>query len=78
MIQTTLITAVLDWERRLQIEDEKRRAYRLEPYRELPTDFEAAQIESESILTRITKLGENRQSFERRYPQTYCGETRSG
>ncbi|MCB9420224.1 MAG: hypothetical protein H6667_10480 [Ardenticatenaceae bacterium] len=78
MIQTTLITAVLDWERRLQIEDEKRKAHRLEPYRELPTDFETAQMESESILTRLAKRGENHQVVGRCYPQTFCGEAQPG
>ena len=78
MIQTTLITAVLDWERRLQIEDERRKAYKLEPYREVPTDFEPAQIESDSILARIAKLGQKRQSVERSYPQELCQETQPG
>lgn len=78
MIQTTLITAVLDWERRLQIEDERRKAHRLEPYRELPTDFEPIPKEGESILARFAKLRSNRQPAERCYPQVCCQETLTG
>ena len=64
MIQITLINAVLEWERRLEIEDERRKAYRLEPYRELPIEFEPAQKESGSILARISNLGRNRQPVD--------------
>ncbi len=80
MFQTTLIRAVLDWERRLEIEDERRKALRLEPYRELPIDFEFSQKENQSIFDRIKKLGSNRnrQSAERRYDQEFCGETKAG
>jgi hypothetical protein len=78
MFQTTLITAVLDWERRLEIEDERRKALRLEPYRELPIEFESTQKEGWSIFDRIQNLGRNRQSVERRYTQELCGETKAG
>lgn len=78
MIQTTLITAVLDWERRLQIEDERRKANRLEPYRELPTDFELAQKERVPSQARLANRGKTRQSVEPCYPHAYCGETQPG
>lgn len=75
MFQTTLITAVLDWERRLEIEDERRKALRLEPYRELPIEFESSQKEGQSIFDRIQNLG---RPVERRYAQELCGETKAG
>jgi hypothetical protein len=51
MFQSQLISSALVWERILEIEDEKRKDLRLEPYRELPFDIQPRPIESEFILT---------------------------
>ncbi|MCA9957382.1 MAG: hypothetical protein R3E31_11500 [Chloroflexota bacterium] len=78
MIQTTLITTVLDWERRLQIEDERRKASKPEPYRELSADFELTHKERESILARIANFNNARKERQAVYPQEYCRETQLG
>ena len=61
MFQTQLITSVLDWERRLEIEDEKRKNYRPEPYREFPTAPQPCRKERKSIFAWIFELGRDRQ-----------------
>ncbi len=38
MVQIQLINTVVEWERRLEIEEEKRKNLRGEPYTDFPTD----------------------------------------
>jgi hypothetical protein len=78
MDQISLINAVRNWERRLEIEDERRKANRLEPYRELPSDFRPYQEKRESIFVRILKLGRTRQPIPPRYEPECCGEIQPG
>jgi hypothetical protein len=61
MLQIHLINTILEWERRLEIEDERRKVLRLEPYRELPTDFESLEIEQESASVRVSRLDKKTQ-----------------
>ena len=73
-----LINTILEWERRLEIEDEKRKTLRREPYRELPTDFEPQKKERSSIFGWISRLGKNRQPITPCYTQEHCRKTQTG
>jgi hypothetical protein len=61
MFQIHLINAVLEWERRLEIEDERRKALRLEPYRELPNDVELIETGPQSAQISVSGLDKERQ-----------------
>jgi hypothetical protein len=78
MYEIHLINAVLKWKRRLEIEDERRKALRLEPYRELPTDFVPSKKERESIFGRISRFGKTRQPVNPCYTQEHYKETQPG
>jgi hypothetical protein len=67
MYEIPLINAVLEWDRRLEIENNRRKAYRFEPYRELPVDIEPNRKKRASILEWISRLSRDRKSV---YP--YC------
>jgi hypothetical protein len=68
MFDVRLITTVLEWERRLEIEEEKRKSSRFE---DVFTDFPAApqppREERKSIFDRIFRVGKDRQ------PVNPCG-----
>jgi hypothetical protein len=78
MYQIHLINAVLEWEKRLEIENERQKALHPEPHRELPTDFEPEKEECKSISVSISGFGKNRQSVNSCYVQEHCRETQAG
>ena len=78
MNQIHLINTILNWERRLEIENEKRKAQRSEPYREHQTDFKPYVEKRKAFLSWISKLGKNRRSDNHRYSQVPCQEIKQG
>jgi hypothetical protein len=79
MFQTPLINAVLDWERRLEIEDEKRKSQRYEPYVNYLAKPQGTRKERKSIFAWIFRIGrEDRQPADPRYAQQHCQETQPG
>lgn len=78
MFQTQLIQQVVEWERRLEIEDERRGNHRDEPYVNYLAQVQPMRTERKSILARILSLGRGRkaaQPAERSYPQEPCCKT---
>ncbi len=60
MFDTRLIYQVVDWERRLEIENEKRKKPRPEPWLDFTAPAEPARQERESIFARLLRLGRSR------------------
>jgi hypothetical protein len=53
MFQTQMITTVVDWERRLQIDEERRKNLRGEPYTDMFTNPQPRQAEGPSFFARL-------------------------
>lgn len=62
MFQTQLINAVVQWERRLQIEEEKQKNLKGESYKEFTVTPQPCQKERKPIFARIFKHGRVSQS----------------
>ena len=76
MFQTQLINAVLDWERRLEIEDEKRKNHRYEPYVNYLAEPQRPPQERKSILAWVLNLAKGRQPVHHCYAHhEHCQET---
>ncbi len=73
MYQNQMINTVLDWERRLEIEDERRKNHRYEPYTNNLAPIQPYRKEHESIFARIFRFGRDRQP-DRNYAQEPCRE----
>lgn len=81
MVQIQFINQVLEWERRLEIEDEKRKNARLEPYRELPLEPQPVRMERRSFfsgLVRIFQAARDRQPARSSYEQECRSEGQPG
>ena len=78
MFQIQLINTVVEWERRLEIEEEKRKNHRPEPYTDFPTDPQPCRKERKSIFAWIFSLGRDRQPVYCCYAQEHCRETQTG
>ena len=50
MLDVSIINAVRSWERKLEIEDESRKAQRVSPFQELPGDFPAVSKRTQIFL----------------------------
>ena len=75
MFQSPLITAVLDWERRLEIEDERRKNHRYEPYMNFLAPLPPFRRERKSIFARIFKPAKDPQPVYHFPSQDCCPET---
>jgi hypothetical protein len=62
MFQTQLIQQVVEWERRLEIEDERRENHRGEPYANYLAQVCPIRNERKSMLARILGLGRGRKA----------------
>jgi len=74
MFQNQLINTVLVWERKLEIDDEKRKNHRYEPYANFLAPIQPYPKERKSILARIFNPGRDRQSTQS-CVQENCRET---
>ena len=80
MFETSMINVVRSWERKLEIEDEMRKAQRLSPFEELPGDFPLVQKERKSFFARIFNTERKTQPVVvyHCYSQECCRETQAG
>lgn len=78
MFQTQLINTVLEWERRLEIENEKRKNHRFEPYVNFLAKVHPCRKERKSSFARIFRRSRVRQPVYDCYVQEYCQETQPG
>ena len=93
MFQTQLISQVVDWERRLEIEEERRKNMRQEPYVNYLAAAQATpQAEAAAVAVAVAVAKERRSIFARIfgrskeqkrpeypcYPTERCGETQAG
>lgn len=62
MFSSHMIYAVVEWERRLELENEKRKDRRAEPHDDAPADPCPCQKEPASFLARIFRSHRKRQS----------------
>lgn len=67
MFQTQLITSILSWERRLEIEQEKRKNGRREPYVNYLAEVQSPRKERKPLSARRSKPGEEHQPAYRYY-----------
>ncbi len=78
MFQTQLIQQVVEWERRLEIEDERRENHRGEPYANYLAEVRPMRNERKSMLARILNLGRGRRTVQAEnpcYSQEPCRKT---
>ena len=79
MFQPNIINQALDWERRLEIEDEQRKNGRSEPYVNFLAPVMPCRSERRSILAWILRLGKGTQpACSCIYPQEPCCQTQPG
>lgn len=78
MNQIPLINAIRKWEQELEIENEHRQAYRLEPYRERPSDFPPYQPTRRSPLAWLARLGQSRRPAQPCYAPECCADAQPG
>jgi hypothetical protein len=79
MFQTPLITQVVDLERRIEIDEERRQNHRSEPYVNYLAKVQTTcRTERESILSRVLRLFRNRQPPERSYTPNPCRDIQPG
>ncbi len=77
MSEIHLINQVLDWERRLEIENEKRKNYRDEPDY-FPAAPQSGPKDHLSFFARLLKFGRERRPAYQDCPQEPCCETQPG
>ncbi len=75
MFQTQLIFKVVEWERRLEIEEERRKSHQYEPYMNFLAAPQPIRKERKSIFARIFRRSKDRQPVYPCYPPEPCGET---
>ncbi len=85
MFQPNMITQVVEWERRLEFEEEKRKNHRGEPYVNYLAPVEPAACEERKslfmqVIQRILRPAEvpQRQPAYPCYPEERCQETQPG
>ncbi len=78
MFQVPMINQIVEWERRLEIEEETRKNLRGEPYTDFTTNPQSNRKEHRSIFARIFNRGGDRLPVRHGYTQKPCGETQPG
>ena len=75
MFENRMINVALEWERRLEIEDEQRKNHRYEPYVNFLAPVQSGPKEHKSIFAWIFKPSRKRQPAYRNYAKNDCQET---
>ena len=78
MYNISLINTVLDWERRLEIEADRRKALRLEPYRELSSEFVPVTKKRKTLFEWVSRPRKTRQTAYKSKHQEQCRELSTG
>ncbi len=78
MIQTQLIISALTWERKLEIDDERRKNHRNEPYASYLAPVQRCPEERKFLFRSILERLIDRQPAYRIYGLSNCGETQPG
>ncbi len=75
MEQIQLINSVIEWERRLEFEEERRKNHRSEPYVNYLAPVRSCRKERKSILARILQHRKASQPVYCCYPPEPCRQT---
>ncbi len=88
MFQPNMITQVVEWERRLEFEEENRKNHRRDPYVNYLAPVEPARKERKSLIARLSgwifarrsrpASDPQRQPAYPCYPEERCQETQPG
>ncbi len=78
MFQIQLINTVLEWEKRLEIEDEKRKNHRFEPYVNFLAKVQPCRKERKPLFKRVSQPGEVQQPAQGCYAQEQRREMQPG
>jgi hypothetical protein len=78
MFQSQLISQVVEWERKLEVEDENRKNHRFESFTDFPADPQPSRKESKSNFAEIFKLDNTHQPVSRPYVRKDCREMSAG
>ncbi len=78
MFQYQMVNTIVGWERRLQVEEEKRKNHRYEPYVNYLAPLERSRQERRSIFTWLLALARRRKPEYPIYPPAACRESQVG
>jgi hypothetical protein len=78
MFQSQLISQVVQWERKLEVEEENRKIHRFESFADMPADPQPSHKESRSNFAEIFKLDNTHQPVSRPYTRKSCRELSAG